>query len=74
MHRKRYMLKVAAKRGLVTALLTAVIVFCSALVTAIEAGRISWLVLVSALLMAVAAFCQKLFELRQSGAKGCSNS
>ena len=69
MQPKHYMLRVAAKRGLLTALLTAIIVFCSALVANIEHGRISWLVFVSALLMAAIAFCQKLLELRESGRK-----
>jgi len=56
------MVKLAAKKGALIALLTTVVVFCSALLTAIDQGKISWLILVSAVLMAVIAFCQKLLE------------
>lgn len=65
--RKRYMVKLAAKKGAFIALLTAVVVFCSALLTAIDQGKISWLILVSAVLMAVIAFCQKLLETSSNG-------
>jgi uncharacterized membrane protein len=58
------MVKLAAKKGAAIAFLTAVVVFCSALLTAIDQGKISWLILVSAVLMAVIAFCQKLLEVK----------
>ena len=61
-NRRKYMLRVAAKRSLLTALLTALIVFCSAMLTAIDRGKVSWLVLASACLMAIVAFCTKLLE------------
>ena len=65
MMRIRYMVEAAVERGLLVAAITAVIVFCSALLTAIEQQKISTLVLVSAVLTAVIVFCQKFLELIQ---------
>ena len=62
----RYMFKAAVERGLLVAAITALIVFCSALLTAIEQQKISTLVLISAVLTAVIVFCQRFLELIQS--------
>ena len=62
---KRYMIRAAAERSILTALLTAIIVFCSALLTAIEEGKLSSLIITAALLMALAVFCQKILEFRE---------
>ena len=63
----RYMLKVAASRALITAILTAVIVFASCLLTAIESDQITELVVVSAVLTAVVAFIKKYMGLTKDG-------
>ena len=64
--RLSYMAKEAVERGLLVAAITAFIVFCSALLTAVEQQKVSTLVLVSALLTAVIVFCQKFLEMIQS--------
>jgi len=51
-----------SKRIFQSALLTAVIVFCTALATQVASTEVTSLVLVSAGLSAVAAFCSTLLE------------
>lgn len=64
------MIRAAAERSILTALLTAIIVFCSALIIAIEEGKLSALIVTAALLMALAVFCQKILEQIQSQGRG----
>jgi len=66
------MIRAAAERSILTALLTAIIVFCSALITAIEEGKLSALIVTAALLMALAVFCQRLLEqIQNRGVEHC---
>lgn len=57
--------KSTGKNILLKALLTAVIVFATALSVNVAADNITRLVIVSSVLSAVAAFCQALLELRK---------
>jgi hypothetical protein len=54
--------KKTSNRMFRSALLTAVIVFCTALATRVASTELTQLVVVSAGLSAVAAFCQTLLE------------
>ena len=56
-----------------SALLTAIIVFCTALATEVTTEKMSHLILVSAFLSAVAAFCQTLLEYVKHGKRKGSN-
>jgi hydrogenase-4 membrane subunit HyfE len=47
------------------ALLTALIVFCTALATRVASTELTELVVISAVLSAIAAFCQTLLEYRK---------